>query len=150
MYMAPSMRTYLQGEWIRIRETILGCSGKCCTPGLTSSHYSDQQNQMKSLSQILCDNKRWTQKKDLPSLETHLKSSFLINSTMMSFSGWICSIFSVRQRNGVGLMFPPKTPPTYFSSMALSTTSSAVRKKKRNISGPLQSFRCRHQVQLCV
>lgn len=55
----------------------------------------------------------------------YLKSSFLMNSTMMSFSGWICSIFRVRHRKGVGLMFPPYTPPTYFSSMALSTTSSA-------------------------
>uniref|UniRef100_A0A0E9W9Q7 Uncharacterized protein n=1 Tax=Anguilla anguilla TaxID=7936 RepID=A0A0E9W9Q7_ANGAN len=42
-----------------------------------------------------------------PSRRTYLKSSFLMNSTMISFSGWICSIFRVRQRNGVGLIFPP-------------------------------------------
>ena len=42
-----------------------------------------------------------------PKAKTYLKSSFLINSTMMSFSGWICSIFRVRHRNGVGLIFPP-------------------------------------------
>lgn len=38
---------------------------------------------------------------------THLKSSFLINSTMISFSGWIWSIFNVKHRKGVGFMLPP-------------------------------------------
>jgi len=59
--------------------------------------------------------------------QTDLKSGWLMNSTMMSFSGWIWSIFSMRHRNGAGFTFPPYTPPTYFSSIALSTSSSATK-----------------------
>jgi hypothetical protein len=62
--------------------------------------------------------------------KTYLNSSFLINSIMMSFSGWICSIFRMRHRKGVGWIFPPYTPPTKRSSIALSTSSSAVTQRK--------------------
>ena len=55
-----------------------------------------------------------------------------MNSTIISFSGWICSIFNTRHKKGVGLMFPPKVPPTWSNSIALSTNSSAVLSKQKN------------------
>ena len=55
---------------------------------------------------------------------SHLYSGFLINSITISLCGWICSIFSIRHRKGVGLMLPPYTPPMWSNAMALSTNSS--------------------------
>ena len=53
-----------------------------------------------------------------------------MNSTTISFSGWICNIFKTKQRNGVGLMFPPNDPPMYSNPMALSTKSSAKKEEE--------------------
>ncbi len=60
----------------------------------------------------------------------YLNSSFLINSTIISFSGQICNILSIKHKNGDGRIFPPQTPPIYFSSTALSTTNSAKHTKQ--------------------
>lgn len=68
---------------------------------------------------------RWEKRRE----KTNLYSSFLMNSTTMSFSGWIWSIFMTRQMKGVGLRLPPKVPPSWSSSIALSTKVSAVRPK---------------------
>lgn len=53
-----------------------------------------------------------------------------MNSMMISFSGWICSIFRTRQRNLVGCWLPPNVPPRCVSIMALSTSVSAVSPKQ--------------------
>ena len=62
---------------------------------------------------------------DWISKATYLKSCCVMNSTMMSFSGWICSILRMRHKNGAGVMLPPYTPPMYFNCIALSTSNSA-------------------------
>lgn len=48
-----------------------------------------------------------------PSRRRYLKSSFLMNSTMMSLSGWICSILRMRHMKWVGLDGSPYMPPTW-------------------------------------
>ena len=57
-------------------------------------------------------------------------SRILYNSTMISFSGCICSIFSISMMKCVGSRIPPKVPPTASMSIALSTRDSAVSPKQ--------------------
>ena len=65
-------------------------------------------------------------------MNTYLNSSFLINSTMISFSGQICNILRIKHKKGAGRIFPPETPLMYFNSTALSTTNSAKRNDNDN------------------
>ena len=53
-----------------------------------------------------------------------------MNSMIISFSGWICSILRTRHRNFVGCWLPPNVPPKCVSIMALSTSVSAVSPKQ--------------------
>lgn len=53
-----------------------------------------------------------------------------MNSMMISFSGWICSILSTRHKNLVGCWFPPNVPPRCVRFIALSTSVSAVSPKQ--------------------
>ena len=70
-------------------------------------------------------------------INSYLYSGFLINSITISLCGWICSIFSIRQRKGVGLILPPYTPPMWSSAMALSTNSSATEHNTTRVASKL-------------
>lgn len=101
----------------------LGYLTKAAHDNKALSYFADHTTQALTCK-LLC---KW---KDSPSRRTYLYSSFLINSTMISFSGCNCSSFSSRHIKFVGFLAPPKVPPTWVSCTALSTKDSAVNPKQ--------------------